>query len=1454
MPRGAEDRAPAPEAEPPAPGREGKAGEDRAGAEPSRGIADADDMAQVRLEVLADGATVPGSQSTDDEDGDGDEPGPASRGGARADETAPVFSAGFTGKTMRSLGAKVPKEEPPKRSCAHNLALLATVVVLLLLLASVVMSVMWGLDSGFAADCAGRACEACGVEDGCNWCAGPEPGMPGYCESAEHAIGSTCNTTTNPSAAACAASEALEGDWVDCRVASSNATLGESLCAAKNSSAARDKGCEWCAGQAACVPRADNTSAAVASFCDVAGLYGTGSADALSPLHEACSSTSVSQGLARTLWTDRSNDADRSTPEPVVGNETYTTNLKCVWVFECNFNETVAVQFQTVHINSPDELRIYDAWQADQTLQLGYFLDFDGDRSLPVTNETDLTTSVSGGPSARHLQSTGPVLTVQFESGSSEARAAYTLSHGRIAFPADPEHKGFHLTHSCQPPLSYYSRSGFYLLGLYAVLVMYCLRRAYKRIFYSAKTGGLWKMSVPELQTLARAMDVELDNETARTDGTATKSEMIARITQSERWPEGKTVVAGLALSTFGELPTDDDPESWGDISWYSPFFFIDVMSCVMCVFEGFTDLLFIVMQYYRPNGGGMSTMWAALSITIWSTCVFLSPPGAGPISSTVLKEQFTYKAAKEWVYKNARRPDGEHLETEDDWSAWLQTCAGRHRPQGLAADPDMKYRRMKLVPTVDVSCMKNGCAGRRMHNLRHGKGAKSESTLARQGHHASRPHEAAEDGEWVSWRQFLAAPGTILGPNMVDEDPAEGGTSRIHQGRYERAQVLGQAVDKATTALTDGLQALESSAVGQAATTVAHPLVDSKLGKAVSKAGGVAVGGGAKVVKGAKEGLKDIQERVDHKLGLDEQEGWEPGWLCGEPPANKWDSDNYQVVYGRTSTFMMYILTLLQVRVPVEGMIAWRNVRTLKTKRERIDTCFGHFWKLQVRERDFERARLYLDMALLREGIFEALPQAVLEFQNLWADEYAVLDLMSVPGGLEIVIGSLTVISEYQLTFLIMMVTLITATVDITTPYRTNSLMIGLSLYASQLLQLTARLLVFGSVLSMERENQRTNKGIFVLVCFFILSFLLTAAWFWFSEKWQWFHKGDQRFRNRANLDEWELEVKTGATSRSRTDHQVYVILEGKPGVLSEKIFLTRLCSDGEFTSKGMFTPDSSVRVTIETQMIGKLSALTIGLGDEDGDDEWVCDEVKVKNTGDGELFTFKHEEPISTARGGQRILPQRSTDRLQSMGMQMLSMQYASWWEKAFIFSAINMFTCTDKNLQTPPTSKATFVLSFWRVIEATLVCIIFMPLFGPGVDDDGDGQVDRVSAFQLKSFIAVYLSICSFACLLAAAAAEKAYEVMVRKEVIEKRDKNWKDVTQKTWATVKLGVRLALFSSFCTVNPFSVAAVAGRFLSCCCAGAGAVLPATLLLPVRGYALQSHAPSLGISGVCRV
>jgi len=147
--------------------------------------------------------------------------------------------------------------------------------------------------------------------------------------------------------------------------------------------------------------------------------------------------------------------------------------------------------------------------------------------------------------------------------------------------------------------------------------------------------------------------------------------------------------------------------------------------------------------------------------------------------------------------------------------------------------------------------------------------------------------------------------------------------------------------------------------------------------------------------------------------------------------------------------------LSILQLRVPVEGIIAWRNVRTLKSKLVEYDkeTCGGRFWAMlnrlgmdtiMVRCEDLDRARSELDKALLREAIFEILPQAVLEFQNLWcaymsslstacaisrgvkallnhtallvhctscrADEYAVLDLMSVPG-----LPILTSISEYQ-------------------------------------------------------------------------------------------------------------------------------------------------------------------------------------------------------------------------------------------------------------------------------------------------------------------------------------------------------------------------------------------------------------------------------------------------------
>lgn len=119
----------------------------------------------------------------------------------------------------------------------------------------------------------------------------------------------------------------------------------------------------------------------------------------------------------------------------------------------------------------------------------------------------------------------------------------------------------------------------------------------------------------------------------------------------------------------------------------------------------------------------------------------------------------------------------------------------------------------------------------------------------------------------------------------------------------------------------------------------------------------------------------------------------------------------------------------------------------------------------------------------------------------------------------------------------------------------------------------------------------------------------------------------------------------------------------------------------------------------------------------------------------------------------------------------------------EKVILFGFINMFACTDKNLCTPPTSKATFMLSFWRILEAAVVCTVFVPIFqfsGEGEDGVGDdGKIDRVSAFQIKSFIAVYLSVCSFACLLAAAAAERVGEMNDKKLALVKISRTWKKI---------------------------------------------------------------------------
>ena len=118
----------------------------------------------------------------------------------------------------------------------------------------------------------------------------------------------------------------------------------------------------------------------------------------------------------------------------------------------------------------------------------------------------------------------------------------------------------------------------------------------------------------------------------------------------------------------------------------------------------------------------------------------------------------------------------------------------------------------------------------------------------------------------------------------------------------------------------------------------------------------------------------------------------------------------------------------------------------------------------------------------------------------------------------------------------------------------------------------------------------------------------------------------------------------------------------------------------------------------------------------------------------------------------------PTAGVELQDDQGLSIFNLGSTSRWEKLLLFSFINIFTATDKNVTTAPTSRGTLILAFWRIIEAALVCIVFVPLFGAGADNDGDGHIDRVSAFQIKSFLAVYLSLASFSCLLVAAAAEK------------------------------------------------------------------------------------------------
>eukprot|EP01052_Picozoa_sp_SAG31_P015423 SAG31_NODE_990_length_10529_cov_37.528340_9_plen_294_part_00 len=239
----------------------------------------------------------------------------------------------------------------------------------------------------------------------------------------------------------------------------------------------------------------------------------------------------------------------------------------------------------------------------------------------------------------------------------------------------------------------------------------------------------------------------------------------------------------------------------------------------------------------------------------------------------------------------------------------------------------------------------------------------------------------AAEDGDnaanvasvWISWEDFLGV--ELDAKNPESNTQISGGEDNPLQ--EDEVDVLdefnlrpakqrqGARVTRITQQAADGFK---------------------MVGKAATKVG--------KGVLGVTTTTKIVKKIMAKEKAL--SEAGEPGWLCGAPPQNAWDSDAEQILYGRISTPLMYLLTVLQLRVPVEGIIAWRNVRTLKARvvqhgaaacgsSERKackNGCDPKLRSISVRGVELQRARADLEKALLREGIFEALPQAVLEFQ----------------------------------------------------------------------------------------------------------------------------------------------------------------------------------------------------------------------------------------------------------------------------------------------------------------------------------------------------------------------------------------------------------------------------------------------------------------------------------------
>ena len=451
--------------------------------------------------------------------------------------SAPVAHADFgfsLEEEQEDLVAGSPGTLPTGRCrCAGTATLLRSVTIasttltagaLSVLMAAVVLSVLWGLSTDGSDDCTGLPCTSCGVYSGCSWCPAVvdvvNASLPGICRSTSDTDPAHDKCTDTPFKKRCDAEDAVEGRWALCAEGTN-----QQACSSVSD-------CEWCNATMACLPTLN-----MSSFCDrgVSFLSALRPA-ALTPHSLACAAPDRTQHIDRggePGWSTGVGGAGRYVP--LAANSTATEGLRCHWVLECPFNLTVQLRFDEVNLRADDTLRVFEGWGSDSmSAQLAYFLGFTGDRSAGFRDQEEQgATSVTGGPSARLLQSAGPVLTVRLKTASTDINAAYSAAHGDVPLFIPGDSRGFALSHRCIPAATSFS-AGLGALGCWWIFAIWGIRRAYTLINYGSKSGGLWKMNETELMSIAEAMGLSPDIDG---DGAVGKSELIASITQSSNWP-----------------------------------------------------------------------------------------------------------------------------------------------------------------------------------------------------------------------------------------------------------------------------------------------------------------------------------------------------------------------------------------------------------------------------------------------------------------------------------------------------------------------------------------------------------------------------------------------------------------------------------------------------------------------------------------------------------------------------------------------------------------------------------------------------------------------------------------------------------------------------------------------------------------------------------------------------